>query len=63
MLLEIVATTDGKFVGRQIDTSAIPVLLCKDRAFLPDRIFRIGEGRWRLANPSYVIDAVEVSDE
>ena len=60
MQLEITTTTDGRHVGRVIDSDARPIILDHDEQFQPDRVWQIGPGVWRLANPSYVIDAKEI---
>jgi hypothetical protein len=62
MWLEITYTTDGKFIGRRFEASARPVPLSPDRCFMPDRVFPIGAGLWRLASANYIIDTKEVND-
>jgi hypothetical protein len=59
MQLEIISTTDGRFIGRTIDTDPRPIVLDATDVFWPDRIWQIGPGLWRLANSSYIIDGTE----
>jgi hypothetical protein len=60
MRLEIVASTDGKHIGVVIpDANARPIRLAPDRTFYPERVLQVSPGVWRLANPSYVVDAKE----
>ena len=59
MLLEITTTTDHRFIGQAINSEDRPIQLDADVSFIPDRIWQIGEGLWRLANTSYVVDAKE----
>jgi hypothetical protein len=59
MLLEIIATTDGRYIGATFDPAARPIHLAIDRDFTPDRVWQIAPGVWRLANSNYVIDAKE----
>lgn len=60
MQLEIITTTDGRHVGRQFDSTDRPIHLDADEDFMPDRVWQIAPGMWRLANSSYIIDAKEV---
>ena len=60
MLLEIISTTDGKFIGNQIDSSIFPMPLGKDQFLRTERVFQTGKRLWRLATSTYVIDAREV---
>ncbi len=59
MQLDIVTTTDGRYIGQRIDTQSPQIALGNDRVFVPDRIWCIGDRLWRLANSNYVIDATE----
>jgi hypothetical protein len=59
MQLEIITTTDGRFIGHVIDTTPRPIVLDAADLFWPDRIWQIAPGVWRLANSNYVIDAKE----
>jgi hypothetical protein len=62
MLLEILATTDRRHIGSVIDESERPIQLDPDEVFMPDRVWLLSPGVWRLANPSYVIDAQELAN-
>jgi len=59
MDLEIITTTDDRYIGTVINTADRQVNL-GDTAFTPDRVWSIGVGLWRLANSNYVIDAQEI---
>lgn len=62
MLLEIISTTDGHFVGQRIEPTDRPIILSRgDQTvyFMPDRTVDIGGGVTRLSNTSYIIDAKE----
>lgn len=60
MKLQIVSTTDGKFLGHEFE-DVFPIALTPDFGFSPDRApFPIGPAVWRFANSNYVIDAKEV---
>jgi len=60
MPLEIIATTDGHFIGQRIEPTDRPILLQRGTQtvfFMPDRTQDIGGGVVRLSNASYIIDA------
>jgi hypothetical protein len=59
MLLKIITTTDGKFVGHLIDKDARPIALRADVLFTPDKVVKISDTMWRLSSSNYVIDAQE----
>jgi len=59
MELEIISTTDDRYIGTVINTADWQVEL-GDRVFVPDRVWSISVGLWRLANSNYVIDAQEI---
>lgn len=55
---QIIATTDGKFIGMEVDPS-LPLIL-DGVEFVPDKIIPISEGVYRYANSNYVIDVKEI---
>lgn len=62
MQLEIIATTDGHFLGQRIELTDRPIMLRRGNHtvfFMPDRTQDIGGGVVRLSNASYIIDAKE----
>ena len=56
--MKIIATTDGKYVGSEIDIEHIPITLGDGVLFVPDHIITIPNGK-RLYNTNYVIDVQE----
>ncbi len=55
---QIIETTDGMFIGMEFDP-AQPLIL-NGAEFVPDKIIPIGDGMFRYANSSYVIDVKEI---
>lgn len=60
MLLEIIDTTDGRHIGKIIDSEILPIELNNDTQFAPDRIWQTDGNTWRLANSNYIIDSKEI---
>ena len=58
MILQITATTDGRYVGLEFPDGA-RIQLADDVVFIPDRIMAV-PGGWRFITSNYVIDAKEV---
>lgn len=57
-MMQIVNTTDGRFIGRQFDPDK-PMLFDGFR-FTPDKVQAQPDGVVRLSNSNYVIDAKEI---
>lgn len=61
-LLQIVRTTDGKFVGHTFELTGDPVTI-NGFTFDPAReIEDLGGGRWVIANSNYRADCIEVEE-
>lgn len=56
-MIQIIATTDGRFVGKILDINE-PIVL-DGFVFVPDKTQQ-HDGLYRLSNSSYVIDAKEI---
>lgn len=56
-MIQIIATTDGRFIGKIIDINESIIL--DGFIFVPDKIQNV-DGLYRLSNSSYVIDAKEI---
>jgi len=60
MRLQIISTTDGRFLGHEFE-DVFPIQLTPDTLFAPDHpAAQIAPATWRFANSNYVIDAKEV---
>jgi len=57
-MMQVVTTTDGRFVGRLFDP-AEPMIFDGFR-FVPDKVAVQPDGLVRLSNSNYVIDAKEL---
>ena len=57
-MMQIVTTTDGRFIGRQFDP-AEPLVL-DGFQFVPDKVQPLPGGMVRLSNSNYVIDAKDI---
>lgn len=57
-MMQIVNTTDGRFIGRQFDPSQPMVF--DGFSFAPDKVLAQPGGLVRLSNSNYVIDAKEI---
>lgn len=57
-MMQIIVTTDGKFVGLVFSRAAALVL--NGTVFSPDRVVELSPGVFRFSNSSYVIDAQEI---
>ena len=59
-MIRITETTDGLYIGREIDPSQLPVVvLSRDVTVVFDRVDKLPDGTWRLTNSNYTIDAKE----
>ena len=56
-MIQIIATTDGRFIGKIIDINESIIL--DGFIFVPDKIQNV-DGLYRLSNSGYVIDAKEI---
>ena len=59
MRLKIYATTDGKFVGKEIVWDGVSLQL-NGFTFEPHQVLDLGGGLWRIHNSNYSIDAKDV---
>ena len=57
-MMQIVNTTDGRFIGREFDPGAPMVF--DGFSFTPDKGQPLPGGMVRLSNSNYVIDAKEI---
>lgn len=57
-MMQIVNTTDGRFIGYQFDPSQPMVF--DGFSFAPDKVLAQPGGLVRLSNSNYVIDAKEI---
>jgi hypothetical protein len=57
--LRIFATTDGKFVGREIIWDGVSLQL-NGFTYEAHQVLDLGGGFWRIHNSNYSIDAKEV---
>lgn len=59
-MIRITETTDGLYIGREIDPSQLPVVvLSRDVTVVFDRVDKLPDGTLRLTNSNYTIDAKE----
>jgi hypothetical protein len=57
-MMQIVSTTDGRFIGREFDPDKPMVF--DGFSFYPDKVQAQPDGSLRLSNSNYVIDAQEI---
>jgi hypothetical protein len=57
--LKIYATTDGKFVGKEIVWNGVSLQL-NGFTYDPHEVTNLGAGLWRIHNSNYSADAKEV---
>ena len=57
-MMQIVNTTDGRFIGREFDPGAPMVF--DGFSFTPDKVQPLPGGMVRQSNSNYVIDAKEI---
>ena len=57
--LKIYATTDGKFVGKEIVWNGVSLKL-NGFTYEPHEVTNLGAGLWRIHNSNYSADAKEV---
>jgi len=60
MTMKIIDTTDGKFIGVNVEIA--DVIELGEFVFVPDQVKVLPNGVTRLSNSSYVIDLVEDKD-
>lgn len=58
MMLSILDTTDGKYLGKVFDSEQ-PLFLSNSE-FVPDKVIEVAPGEFRFSNSSYVIDVKEI---
>ena len=61
MIVQIISTTDGKYIGEKADVSK-PIVSPDGINFAPTKVQDLGGGYYRYSNSSYVIDCKEVLD-
>jgi hypothetical protein len=54
-MLKIISTTDGRFLGQDIEEASVPIHL-GDYDFVPDNVQDIGDGITCISNSNYVIN-------
>ncbi len=59
MMMQIVATTDGRYLGREFDSADNPIQLDDDVFVYVEKTMPLPDGV-RFINTSYIIDAVGV---
>ena len=59
MMMQIVNTTDGRYIGHEFDSADNPIQLNEDVCVFIERTMPLPDGV-RFINTSYIIDAVEV---
>jgi hypothetical protein len=59
--LRIYATTDGKFVGREIIWDGVSLQL-NGFTYEAHQVIDLGGGLWRIHNSNYSVDAMEVEE-
>ena len=56
---KIIATTDKKYIGLDININDYPIKLDHDTYFYPDKVAQISSTNWILSNSSYIIETKE----
>ena len=59
MIVQITATTDGRYIGHEFDSADNPIRLCGDVFVFVEKTMPLPDGV-RFINTSYIIDTVEV---
>ena len=59
MMMQIVATTDGRYVGKEFDSADNPIQLDDDVFVFVEKTMPLPNGM-RFINTSYIIDTVEI---
>jgi hypothetical protein len=59
MMLKIISTTDGRFIGTEFEP-VFPLLLGDDFGFSPDKAVPLSAVSTRFFNSNYCIDAEEI---
>lgn len=57
-MMQIIGSTDGKFIGRVFDPEQ-PLVL-NGVVFVADRVAQVSNGVFRFSNSNYVIDVKEI---
>lgn len=60
MKMQIIQTTDGRYIGHEFDSEDNPIRLSDDVAVQVDKKMDLGGSAGRFINSNYVIDAIEV---
>lgn len=62
MNYKIIATTDGKYVGEQIETDLKTFVLPNGELFEIDNRMKMLDGKWKVWNPNYILEIEEVEE-
>lgn len=61
MIVQVINTTDGKYIGEKADVSK-PITSPDGINFVPTKVQDLGGGYYRYSNSNYVIECKEVLD-
>lgn len=59
-IVQIISTTDGKYVGATVETDMITFILPSGETIDVTGRFKDLDGMWRLWNSNYIIEVKEV---
>ena len=63
MLLKIISTTDGKYIGETLETDLVSTFLPTGEYFEITNRMKLLEGTWKIWNTNYIIEAEEILEE
>ena len=62
MIVQVVATTDGKYVGNIFDTNEYVNVSSDGIEWHPDKFQDLGGGYYRYSNSNYVVEVKKIED-
>ena len=61
MIVQVISTTDGKYIGEKADVSK-PIVSPDGVNFVPTKVQDLGGGYYRYSNSNYVIEVKAITN-